>query len=270
MIGAFDLVVVVALVLGYLVGRAKGFLWQLSGILTLALGYVFAAALSRLVARAFPGSWPEDLRSFAAWAAIYAVVSIGVYLVFMKLQKRIRELEFEELDRRFGGALGAVKAGLLVLVVSVVFVTASANARDVVRASPSGRLLARAGVTVRFLLPDRVGDKFGECLENLRPEPVAADAAKPAPAPAPVPARPAPAPRPAPRPRPTELERAPAPSIEPDVPEKPRDDPNAGDGEETPARSPAPRETKPAPAEKDDPLTPPRAKDQDPLAPPPR
>jgi len=275
MFGAYDLVVILALVLGYFVGRAKGFVWQLSGIATLALGYVAASALWRPVAAAFPGDWPADLRSFAAWAAIYAVVSIGVYLVSLKLEKRIRELEFEELDRRFGGALGAVKAGLLVLVCSLVAVAVSAKARDAIRVSPSGRVLARAGVALRFLLPDRVGDAMGECLKDMEPNPVAE----------PTPARPVtgpttPGPRPSVRPKPvTPVESAPVPvkpaparpTPEPESSEMPKEDPNAGDGEDTPARPGTSREAKPDPPEKDDPLAPPRRKTpepaRDPLAP---
>src|SRR5207237_5593617 len=93
--GVFDLVVAAALVLGFLLGRARGFAWQVSGIATLALGYLCAAASASLVARAFPETWPLDLRVFAAWSAVYALVTIGVYFVTLKLSKKIRELELE-------------------------------------------------------------------------------------------------------------------------------------------------------------------------------
>jgi uncharacterized membrane protein required for colicin V production len=234
--GPFDLVVVVVLVAGFIHGRSKGLAWQLSGIATLALGYVAAAAGSSVLAPIFPDAWPIDVKRFAAWIAVYALVSVGVYLVTLKLSKKIKEHELEELDRRFGGALGAFKAGLLLAVVSLVTIATSERARALVKESASGVLLARAAYAARPLLPAKIGEAVAKIAGEIAPEPL------PAPAPArPQPPRPAPpqaAPRTTPPARPLagqhRLQPAPPPPPPPaPSPRKPafEDESNAGDDE---------------------------------------
>src|SRR4051812_24557155 len=104
MLGPYDVLVIAVLAVGWALGRAKGFAWQLSGIATLAVGFLAAAAGSSVVARLFPDAWPLDVRRFAAWTAIYAAVTVAIYLLTLALQKKLKDLQLDDLDRRFGGA----------------------------------------------------------------------------------------------------------------------------------------------------------------------
>lgn len=282
MLGPYDLLVLAVLGVGYFMGRAKGLAWQLSGIATLVLGFVAATAGAKMVAPLFPNAWSQDLKRYAAWTAIYASVSIAIYLLTLALSKKLKQLELDELDRRFGGALGAVKAGLLLAALSLVAVAGSERAREFVQDSTSGLLLAHVGSLARPVLPDKIGRALDRSLERLEPNGPSAPPALPAPAndgssaPAPVPSRPArPHPSLAPRlngagpasPRPAQPARPnrPSPAASPVAPEPPEapsmDDPDGGD-DETPSRPPTRR---PKDGDEDEP--PSKPEPRDPLAP---
>lgn len=266
MLGPYDVLVIVALALGWFAGRSKGFAWQVSGIATLFLGFVAAAAGAGSVAPFFPDAWPQDLRRYAAWTAIYASVSIAIYVATLALSKKLKQLELDELDRRFGGALGAAKAGLLVAALSLVAVAGSERAREFVQASSSGWLLAQVGTAARPLLPERIGKALDRSLERLDPHPEDAAPTTPAthptaPALPTTPVRPV-GPRPtsppprvdggpvgaSPRPAPTRPSRPPKPAPSPDAPittDTPAMDDGESGGDDEPDPSPTPARPEP-------------------------
>ncbi len=255
-LGPYDLFVLVALVIGFLHGRSKGLSWQLSGIATLGLGYLGATAGAAVLSPLFPDAWPDDVKRLSAWIATYALVSVAIYVLTLKLSKKLKENELEELDRRFGGALGALKAALLVAVISLVAIATSDRARSLVRQSASGQLLARAAFTARPLLPKKIGDAVADVAGKIAPEPEPAATVLPKPvAPRPVAPKPV-APRPTPpgpatgRPLPgtDQLDSPPPPPPVPPRPPAPETG-DEGDDVDTPKEPMEPR---------------------DPLAPPPR
>ncbi len=244
--GPYDVLVVGALVAGFIHGRAKGFAWQVSGIATLGLGYVGASAGAAVLFPLFPDAWPVDLKKLAAWIGTYVVVTVGVYLATLRLEEKIKEKKLEELDRRFGGALGATKAALILAVISLAAIATSERAREMVKESGSGPLLARVAFAARPLLPERMGKAVGRVASDIEPpEPEPAPPAPPPPPPKPLPVPP---PRPvAPRPRPVPVESAPPPPLP-----EPRP---AEDHEDT-----MPPPDPPEPPEAPDPLAPPPKK----------
>ncbi|HZV01924.1 MAG TPA: CvpA family protein [Planctomycetota bacterium] len=239
--GPYDVLVVGALVAGFIHGRAKGFAWQVSGIATLGLGYLGASAGAAFLFPLFPDAWPVDLKKLAAWIGTYIVVTVAVYLATLRLEEKIKEKKLEELDRRFGGALGATKAALILAVISLAAIATSERAREMVKESGSGPLLARVAFAARPLLPERMGRAVGRVASDIEPP-------EPEPAPPPPPPRPLPVapPRPVPHPRPLPVESAPPPLPEPKPPE---------DHEDT-----MPPADPPEPPEPPDPLAPPPKK----------
>jgi uncharacterized membrane protein required for colicin V production len=168
--GPYDLVALVVLLAGFVHGRTKGFAWQLSGIATLALGYAAATAGAVVLSPLFPDAWTPDLKRFAAWVVTFAIVSVAVYFVTLRLSKKIKEHELEELDKRFGGALGALKAGLILAAVSLVAIASSERALGLVKESASGQLLARAAFAARPVLPTEIGKAVARVAGRIIPE----------------------------------------------------------------------------------------------------
>jgi uncharacterized membrane protein required for colicin V production len=258
-LGPYDLFVLVALVLGFLHGRSKGLSWQVSGIATLGLGYLGATAGAAVLPPLFPDAWPDDVKKLSAWIATYALVSVAIYVLTLKLSKKLKENELEELDRRFGGALGALKAALLVAVVSLVAITTSERARTLVKQSVSGPVLARVAFAAQPLLPKKIGDAVADVAGQIAPEPM--------PDPRPAPVKPAPtttvapgpvAPKPVPKP------------VTPKPTQPARPLPGTNELESPPPPLPPPPPAPETGDEGDDMDTPKEPKEpQDPLAPPP-
>jgi uncharacterized membrane protein required for colicin V production len=152
-IGVFDALTVAVAAISYGLGRKKGLVWQLSGVATLILGGICATVLARPVGALFGDG---ILTRFAAWVLVYALVAICLYVLSLKLKHRIEKLEFDELDQRFGGVLGAFKGlfafGVLVLVASGI----STNIATAVRESASGQALLVLVDELRPVVPERV------------------------------------------------------------------------------------------------------------------
>ncbi len=173
-IGVFDALTVAVAAISYGLGRKKGLVWQLSGVATLVLGGICATILARPVGALFGEG---ILIRFAAWALIYALVAICLYVLSLKLKHRIEKLEFDELDQRFGGVLGTFKGlfafGVIVLVASGI----STNIASAVRESASGQALLVLVDELRPVVPERVasalfpGEPVAPSPEPPEPEP---------------------------------------------------------------------------------------------------
>ncbi len=228
-VGIYDLFTVAVGVAGYLIGRHRGLVWQVSGIVTLLLGGLCATVLSRPLG----GVFAEGLLGrFVAWVVVYAVVAICLYVLSLRLKHRIEEMEFDELDRRFGGALGAFKGLLAFGVVTLVALGLSSSVKAAVEGSASGRALRAVVHELRPLVPERVYDALGPWADD-EPEP------------APQPVLPAlPAPDPGPAAAGASGRRTPSPRSETPRPETPRPETPRP---ETPRPAPLPRTAGPPP-----------------------
>jgi uncharacterized membrane protein required for colicin V production len=248
--GAFDVVALAVGVVGYLLGRSRGLVWQASGLATLVGGGLCATVLSRPLGPLFA----EGVAGrFVAWVVVYAVVAICLYVLTIKFKHKIKELEFDELDRRFGAILGTVKALAVFALITIVAAAMAPRLATTVKASFAGRALRVLVNELRATLPEQVHDAFGPWLDAVDAPP--AEAPLPARWPESEPAPPAPppiAPPPVapPPPAPPVVERA---EDRYEVPPPPRPERRTP----TPAVDPAPD---PFDTSRDpvDPLAPPR------------
>jgi len=202
-IGVFDAVTVAVAAISYGLGRKKGLVWQLSGVATLILGGVCATILARPVGALFGEG---ILVRFAAWVLVYALVAICLYVLSLKLKHRIEKLEFDELDQRFGGVLGAFKGLFAFAVLVLVASGISTNIATAVRESASGQALLVLVDELRPVVPERVASALfpGEAAATPTPEP------EPALDPTPSWAPEEPAPQPVPQPAQQPPQREPA------------------------------------------------------------
>ncbi len=163
-LGLFDAVTAGTALAGYTLGRSRGLAWQVCGLLTLLGGGCCATVLSRPLGPVFREGVAGQL---LAWIVVYAVVAACLYVLTLKLKRRIDELEYEELDRRFGGLLGAVKALAAFGVVVVAAVSLSPGIGRAVKASASGQALRALVHELRPLVPEAMHDAFGPWLDAV-------------------------------------------------------------------------------------------------------
>ncbi|MCO5165951.1 MAG: CvpA family protein [Planctomycetes bacterium] len=168
--GAFDVVTLAVGAVGYMLGRSRGLVWQASGLVTLVGGGLCATVLSRPLGRLFADGVAGR---FVAWLAVYAVVAVCLYVLTLKFKHRIQELEFDELDRRFGGMFGTVKALVVFALITIVAAGLAPRLAAPVKASLSGQALRALVHEARLALPEKIHDAFGPWLDVVdEPPPV--------------------------------------------------------------------------------------------------
>src|SRR5712671_6478336 len=106
----FDLVVVLVVLLASVFGAWKGLAWQLASIISLVVGFVVAIPFSGPMSPLF-GAHPP-LNRFVAVAVLYALVSLGVYVVALVYRAVIQKWKLDQWDRHLGAVMGAVKGFL--------------------------------------------------------------------------------------------------------------------------------------------------------------
>jgi hypothetical protein len=254
LIGVFDLLTLAVAVVGYALGRSRGFAWQVSGLVTLVGGAICATVLSRPLGPLFGEG---ILGAFAAWVVIYAVIAICLYVLTLRFKGKLEDMEFDELDRRFGGLLGGFKALAAFGVVTLVAVPLSSGVERSVKGSVAGRALQATVHELRPLLPERIHDAFGPYLDRVEGDSDTEPSATPSPttsppaAPPSSPASPAPTRAPAPPVRqPSSAQASPTPRVSPLSPPPASSTPAAASPEVTDPFDPSQDPT--------DPLAPPR------------
>lgn len=154
------LIVIVALVQG----AWRGMIWQLAPIASLILGYIVAYPMSITLAQYF-GRPP--LNRLWAMLAVYAIVSMAVYLFVRSLRESLEKLKLVEFDRHLGGLLGAVKGVLFTVALTIGLITISDDARDIILKSESVTIAARIMNTISPILPEQLNTLVQPYVKNL-------------------------------------------------------------------------------------------------------
>jgi membrane protein required for colicin V production len=165
----FDILVVITILLGAVFGAWKGLAWQVASILSLVAGFVVAIPLSGPLAPLFGSSAP--LNRFVAVAVLYAVVSLGIYIIALCYRTAIQKWKLEQWDRHLGGVMGAVKGFLLCLTVTYFAVTLAASLRDPILTTRTGKLMAHTMSAVHPIWPPGVHDILHPYVHRLDESP---------------------------------------------------------------------------------------------------
>ena len=165
----FDAVVIlfVALVAG--IGAWKGFAWQLGAILAPLAGLAVAWPLSAGLAPHLMLRAPLD--RWAAFAILYALVTLVVFLVAMTTRRMLERAQLGPWDRHLGFLLGAVKGFVLAIVFTAAALALSGDLRRRVPETRAGGFMTRTVKTVRPILSPSASDLLSPWLDLLEPLP---------------------------------------------------------------------------------------------------
>lgn len=161
----YDAVMVLLVLLTIVQGAWRGMIWQIAPIVSLVLGYIVAYPMSLTVAHYF-GDPP--LNRLWAMIAIYATVSLGVYLVLRSVRESFDRLKLTEFDRHLGALLGCVKGLLIAIVITIGLITVSPQAREIILKSESSTIAARTVNTISPILPDALNNLIRPYISNLK------------------------------------------------------------------------------------------------------
>lgn len=179
-----DTVILIAAVAVFVLGLVKGFVWQVTRLITIIGGCVLAnrysGDLAPTVRRVFP-SLEQPVDRYIAYFLIFVGVAILVSLLAYLLRHVIESLQLGTYDRVFGGALGLIN-GAVVLMLVVLGLGALAERdilfeekafRETVQASellpPTYRFVRELTVLFPSELRDLADQALREGEEDLQP-----------------------------------------------------------------------------------------------------
>lgn len=153
-------------------GAARGAIWQLAVIGSIALCVLLAGSLTPAIEPHIP--LEEPLRYWAAIALVYLGLSLAVFLAARHLKGWVEKIEFEEYDRHWGTILGIVKGFALMLIVTGLLAILAPSSREMLRASYTGQATRVAVKYAAPLLPARVSVGLMQTLDDppISPLPV--------------------------------------------------------------------------------------------------
>lgn len=159
-LGWVDLTALALLAVFFVLGLFRGFVWQVSRIVTLVLGCLVAARLGPGFAGRLAGWFQEaranpELALYIAYFAIFLVVLLLVSFVAYFVQKLVAKIGLSFYDRLGGGVLG-IGTGALVVVVGLtlvltLFASMFGSGHQVVQAARRSQALHLSQLTLREL-----------------------------------------------------------------------------------------------------------------------
>ncbi len=160
----YDAIMLVVVIGTMIQGAWRGMIWQIAPIVSLVLGYVVAYPMS-ITAAPYFGQPP--LNQLWAMIAIYAAVSLAVYLFMRSLRDSFDRLKLTEFDRHLGALFGFIKGGLIAIVITIGLISVSPQARDIILKSESSTIAARTVNTISPILPDALNALIRPYVQNL-------------------------------------------------------------------------------------------------------
>lgn len=172
----YDLVMLGIMAAAVLFGAWKGLAWQVASVAAIFVSYIVALEFRAPLANMINVQPP--LNQFIAMFAIYALASLAIWIGFGYVKSTIERFHLRSFDRQAGALLGAVKGGLLCIVVTLFAVTLLGDARrNQICQSKSGLLIARSINQLRGVMPKEIHpmlapylNKFNDVMNQTNPE----------------------------------------------------------------------------------------------------
>src|SRR5437016_10684 len=112
-----DIIILVVLAIGAVMGFCTGLLWQIARLVSLALSLYLAFLANAGVTDWLDDQWKDvnpAVNRVIAFIGVFIVVYLILYLVTRLVYQAIKATKLETLDRILGALLGAVKMGAIV------------------------------------------------------------------------------------------------------------------------------------------------------------
>lgn len=156
-----DYAVVGVFAASLVVGAWRGLVREVLSILGLVIAFLAANLLAGPLGPEMPQAIPTpELRTAAAYVAVFAGSLIATSLVALLLSKVVKAVGLGGLDRMLGALFGVARGLLIVLAAALLAGLTSAPRQVVWRDSASGPLLVQAAQAVKPLLPQSFAERL--------------------------------------------------------------------------------------------------------------
>lgn len=164
----YDIVILGILLIATFRGAIKGFIWQIAGIVTIVLCFIFAESLSVYVEPVLTNlGVGTPLNHWLGMFVIYLGLSLVVFVIARTLKNIIEKIRLVEYDKHLGALFGLVKGVVLCLVLTFFIVTLSPDAHAAIRGSISGNAAALVMDRLHPVLPERVHEALEPYIHRL-------------------------------------------------------------------------------------------------------
>jgi membrane protein required for colicin V production len=166
-LGWVDLTALAILIVFLILGLFRGFVWQVSRILTLVVAYVVAGVYGETIAgslRKMISGINADLALYIAYFAVFVVVLIVVSVIAYFIEKLVDRTGLSFYNRLGGGVLGVVTGAALVLALLFAifaFFGAGSSVVEAARRSHSMTVSQRTLGALGDMVPAKVREVFG-------------------------------------------------------------------------------------------------------------
>ena len=164
-----DVAFLIILVLFFLLGYKKGFIFEFFGIFIILLSFYLSNMLYPFISAFFA----EDKGTYLDNAKIFAGITVAIFVILfivLNLFKRFLKLiKLKRLDNILGGFLGLLKGSFLVFIVFIVLLLVSKTdqkLRATMKESMSVNIISTYLYTYSDLFPDFIKDMLTEYKRN--------------------------------------------------------------------------------------------------------
>jgi uncharacterized membrane protein required for colicin V production len=137
-------------------GAAKGAVWQLAVLGSIAACVMIAGEATPRLEQEIP----------LAIAAVYAVISLFVFLLARTIRGWLEKVKFVEYDRHWGAILGAIKGTILVLVVTCLLLVMAPSTHAMIRESVTGAVTNQAIQQAAPMLPEKLATALQKAMNS--------------------------------------------------------------------------------------------------------
>lgn len=180
---AYDLLMLIVVVLAIIWGAWKGLAWQIASIASIGLSYVVALHFRMPLAGLITASPPWNM--FLAMLILFLGTGLIVWVGFNLISEFIERVKLKEFDRQLGAVFGAAKGVLLCMLVTLFSVALLGDAqRQAICNSKSGYYIAVLLDRADTMIPRELHEVLSPYLDRLDrtiPHPHTADESSPLP-----------------------------------------------------------------------------------------
>jgi len=162
----YDVIMLIVLVGAIAFGFWKGLAWQVASLAAVFLSYFVAYHFRDALAEKLSAEPPWN--KFLAMLILYVGTSLVIWIGFRVVKDGLDRMKLKEFDSQLGAALGAVKGGIVCLIITFFALTLlSDSQKDQVCCSYSGYVMGHAIDRLNVLLPAETHAVIGPYLEKL-------------------------------------------------------------------------------------------------------